>query len=107
MPLSHAICCRPCLPQALPDSGGALPAGASAVAVISVGCHGSSAQGAAALRCEAAGNSFVSGAPWAPGVHLLVGAEALGRVCCSGLQRTCEHCESGGGSWMSVRSKCC
>ena len=63
MPLSHAICCRPCLPQALPDSGGALPAGASAVAVISVGCHGSSAQGAAALRCEAAGNSFVSGAP--------------------------------------------
>lgn len=67
MPLSHAICCRPCLPQALPDSGGALPAGANAVAVISVGCHGSSAQGAAALRCEAAGNSFVSGAPGSRG----------------------------------------
>jgi len=63
VPLSRAVCCRPCLPATLPDSGGALPAGARAVAVVSIGCHGSSAPGAAALRCEAAGNSFVSGAP--------------------------------------------
>ncbi len=61
MPLSHAICCRPCLPETLPDSGGALPPGARAVAVVSIGCHGSSGEGSAALRCEAAGNSFVSG----------------------------------------------
>ncbi|KAK9846475.1 hypothetical protein WJX81_004918 [Elliptochloris bilobata] len=83
VPLSHAICCRPCLPQTLPDSGGALPPGASAVAVISVGCHGSSAQGAAALRCEAAGNSFVSG--WQQALRVSAAVDAyypIGAAAC-------------------------
>ena len=48
MPLSHAVCCRPCLPESLPeDPTGVIPANDSAVAVVSIGCHASTAVGAA------------------------------------------------------------
>ncbi len=47
VPLSHAVCCRPCLPQSLPeDPTGVIPANDSAVAVVSIGCHASTAVGA-------------------------------------------------------------
>ncbi len=47
VPLSHAVCCRPCLPRSLPeDPTGVIPANDSAVAVVSIGCHASTAVGA-------------------------------------------------------------
>ena len=47
VPLSHAVCCRPCLPDSLPeDPTGTIQANDSAVAVISIGCHASTAVGA-------------------------------------------------------------
>ena len=47
VPLSHAVCCRPCLPEALPeDPTGVIPANDSAVAVVSIGCHASTSVGA-------------------------------------------------------------
>jgi len=55
VPLSHAVCCRPCLPKKLPGSND------TALAVLSLGCHASSNPGSASLRCESAGGSFVSG----------------------------------------------
>ena len=58
MPLSHAICCRPCLPKALPGS----TSNDTALAVVSLGCHASSNPGSASLRCESQGGSLVSGA---------------------------------------------
>ena len=45
VPLSRALCCRPCLPTSLPD----LPGKAvddDAVAIVSIGCHGSTGGGA-------------------------------------------------------------
>ena len=42
VPLSHAICCRPCLPEELPpDPSGRIPAGSKPLAIISLGCHSS------------------------------------------------------------------
>lgn len=57
VPLSHAICCRPCLPESLPGS----PDNQSALAVVSLGCHASSNPGSASLRCESQGGSLVTG----------------------------------------------
>ena len=39
VPLSHAICCRPCLPEELPDSGGRISPDDKGVAIVSIGCH--------------------------------------------------------------------
>lgn len=73
VPLSRAICCRPCLPQEAPPPAGGAPApggGASAddgdgddapVSVVSLGCHPSSNRGAQAHSCEASSHSFVTG----------------------------------------------
>lgn len=61
VPLSHAICCRPCLPQELPpDPSGQRPAGEVPVAVISLGCHPSTDRDLS-TRCELSGSSLVSG----------------------------------------------
>ncbi|PNW87122.1 hypothetical protein CHLRE_02g110000v5 [Chlamydomonas reinhardtii] len=65
VPLSRAICCRPCLPGELPrppsemhrlGNGTARP-----VAVVSIGCHPSSGRQYRALSCEQSGGSFVTG----------------------------------------------
>jgi syndecan 1 len=61
VPLSHAICCRPCLPKELPpDPSGRIPEGqAHPLAVISLGCHGSTDE--LGTRCEQNAGSFVAG----------------------------------------------
>lgn len=65
MPLSHAICCRPCLPDKLPG----ISANDSALAIVSLGCHASSNPGSASLRCESKGGSLVTGKPY---FHLII-----------------------------------
>ncbi|KAL4425873.1 hypothetical protein ABPG75_009889 [Micractinium tetrahymenae] len=61
VPLSHAICCRPCLPSELPpDPSGRIPGGESPLAVISLGCHASTDR-VLPTRCEEKAGSFVSG----------------------------------------------
>lgn len=57
VPLSHAVCCRPCLPKTLPGD----TSNSTALAILSLGCHASSNPGSASLRCEAKGGSLVSG----------------------------------------------
>lgn len=60
VPLSHAICCRPCLPEELPaDPTGRAAAGGKPLAVVSLGCHPST--DAQPLRCEGNAGSFVAG----------------------------------------------
>lgn len=61
MPLSHAVCCRPCLPTELPRTQAPISPDDTAVAVMSIGCHASSGSGPWALKCEDAGNSVVTG----------------------------------------------
>ena len=70
MPLSHAICCRPCLPEKLPG----LTANDSALAILSLGCHASSNPGSASLRCESKGGSLVTGEPFFVQALVLSGA---------------------------------
>lgn len=61
VPLSHAICCRPCLPSELPpDPSGRIPGGQSPLALISLGCHASTDR-VLPTRCEEKAGSFVSG----------------------------------------------
>lgn len=61
VPLSRAICCRPCLPDELPaDPSGRIPGGQSPLAVISLGCHASTDR-TLPTRCEERAGSFVSG----------------------------------------------
>eukprot|EP00208_Stichococcus_sp_RCC1054_P005234 CAMPEP_0206139990 /NCGR_PEP_ID=MMETSP1473-20131121/7929_1 /ASSEMBLY_ACC=CAM_ASM_001109 /TAXON_ID=1461547 /ORGANISM="Stichococcus sp, Strain RCC1054" /LENGTH=623 /DNA_ID=CAMNT_0053533959 /DNA_START=71 /DNA_END=1944 /DNA_ORIENTATION=- len=61
VPLSRALCCRPCLPMDLPtvavDADGS---NATALAIVSIGCHKSTARGAGQLQCESPG-SLVAG----------------------------------------------
>ncbi|KAL6770310.1 hypothetical protein ACKKBG_A34460 [Auxenochlorella protothecoides x Auxenochlorella symbiontica] len=60
VPLSHAICCRPCLPSELPpDSSGRIPSGEKPVAVVSLACHVSTDETPG--HCEVAGSSLVAG----------------------------------------------
>ena len=60
VPLSRAVCCRPCLPAELPeDATGHVPAGQRPVAVVSLACHASTDSPPG--QCEAAGSSFVAG----------------------------------------------
>lgn len=60
VPLSHAICCRPCLPAELPpDSSGRIPGGQKPLAVISLGCHATT--DVLPTRCELGASSFVAG----------------------------------------------
>ena len=48
VPLSHALCCRPCLPAGLPgDSIQGIGVNDTALAIVSLGCHASAATGAA------------------------------------------------------------
>jgi syndecan 1 len=56
VPLSKAMCCRPCMP-----SDGWVPTGVdgAALGVVSVGCHASSDK--VPVRCEEHSNAFVSG----------------------------------------------
>ena len=73
VPLSHAICCRPCLPEELPQLSVAIAADDRAVAIMSIGCHASRGAGPATLMCEDGSNSVVSGAPLpAAGVEVAV-----------------------------------
>jgi hypothetical protein len=49
VPLSRAICCRPCLPKHLPPELSSLHGNdnvSTAVAIVSIGCHKSAAVGA-------------------------------------------------------------
>lgn len=60
VPLSHAVCCRPCLPQELPsDPSGRVPDGEKALGVVSLGCHASTDE--LPVRCEGNGRSFATG----------------------------------------------
>jgi hypothetical protein len=60
VPLSNAICCRPCLPDELPpDTSGRITPGQKPLGIISLGCHTSTEP--LGVRCEAGGQSFVSG----------------------------------------------
>ena len=59
VPLSRAICCRPCLPKEIPGT-----TEATAVAIISTGCHPSSNRGPDVLQCESSGGSFITGEIW-------------------------------------------
>ena len=61
MPLSHAICCRLCMPDELPPTQAPISKDDKAVAVMSMGCHASSGSGPFALQCEQRGNSIVTG----------------------------------------------
>jgi hypothetical protein len=61
VPLSRAICCRPCLPGELPKVSQLKDPAAKAVAIVSVGCHASSGKQYKALQCEQEGSSFVTG----------------------------------------------
>ncbi|KAG2449218.1 hypothetical protein HYH02_005965 [Chlamydomonas schloesseri] len=65
VPLSRAICCRPCLPGELPrppsDMHSLGNGTAKPVAVVSIGCHPSSGRQYRALSCEPSGGSFVTG----------------------------------------------
>ncbi|KAG1676824.1 hypothetical protein FOA52_010333 [Chlamydomonas sp. UWO 241] len=64
VPLSRAICCRPCTPTELPagaEAGGSGELVPKPVAVVSSGCHASSGRGPSGLSCEASGASFVTG----------------------------------------------
>ena len=48
VPLSRAVCCRPCLPSRLPPQLAGLAGDGNvttAVAIVSIGCHKSAAQG--------------------------------------------------------------
>ena len=64
VPLSHAICCRPCLPEELPQLSAAIAADDKAVAIMSIGCHASRGAGPDTLKCEDGSNSIVSGAQY-------------------------------------------
>ncbi|KAK9824271.1 hypothetical protein WJX72_009086 [[Myrmecia] bisecta] len=86
VPLSHAVCCRPCLPADLPvPSGSTANPDDKAVAVVSIGCHSSSGPGSLALQCEPNGGSFVSG--WGKAVRVSSSIDAyypIGAVeCCT------------------------
>lgn len=61
VPLSHAICCRLCMPEELPPTQGPISKDDRAVAIMSMGCHASSGSGPFALQCEPRGNSLVTG----------------------------------------------
>lgn len=55
VPLSRAICCRPCLPKRLPPQLGGLHGHdnvTAAVAIVSIGCHKSAAQGQSMAALE-------------------------------------------------------
>lgn len=58
MPLSHAVCCRPCMPAELPP---AVAPGDKPLAVVSYGCHPSTNSFVERLKCEFPGSSVVSG----------------------------------------------
>lgn len=61
VPLSHAICCRPCLPNELPpDPSGQVRPGEQPLGVVSIGRHASTDE--LPVRCEGAGRSFATGA---------------------------------------------
>lgn len=66
VPLSHAICCRPCVPGELPPEPlrrAGLPEypDTKPLAVVSIGCHPSSGRAYRALTCESNGASFITG----------------------------------------------
>ena len=61
VPLSHAICCRLCMPDELPPTQARISEDDKAVAIMSMGCHASSGSGPFALQCEPRGNSIVTG----------------------------------------------
>lgn len=61
VPLSHAICCRLCMPDELPPTQAPISKDDRAVAIMSLGCHASSGSGPFSLQCEPRGNSIVTG----------------------------------------------
>ncbi len=81
VPLSHAICCRPCLPGELPpDPSGRIPAGAKPLAIISLGCHSST--DVLSTRCELEAGSFVSG--YSEAVKVFTTVRTWGGSCSGG-----------------------
>lgn len=84
VPLSHAICCRPCLPEELPrgsDHGRAIAANDKPVGVVSTGCHNSTSSSPKQMTCEAPGTALVTG-----GCNWLIGS--LMDACVVGVTRT-------------------
>lgn len=65
VPLSHAICCRLCLPDELPPTEAPIAADDKPVGIMSMGCHASSGTGPFSLQCEPRGNSVVTGTLYA------------------------------------------
>ena len=65
VPLSHAICCRLCLPDELPPTEAPIAEDDKPVGIMSMGCHASSGTGPFSLQCEPRGNSVVTGALYA------------------------------------------
>lgn len=62
VPLSHAICCRPCLPDELPPQlAQDVGEDNKPVAVVSTGCHPSTNPLPQKLRCEFSGGNMIQG----------------------------------------------
>ena len=85
VPLTRAVCCRPCLPRGrsaapTPALGRRAPASAptapraDALAVLSLDCHPAPADGPNSLLCEAGTGGFVAGWARAADVPSLPGA---------------------------------
>lgn len=56
VPLSRAICCRPCLPNVLPAAPAVIGSNVTALAVVSIGCHKENASGPSKLQCPGPGH---------------------------------------------------
>ncbi|KAK9864078.1 hypothetical protein WJX84_002316 [Apatococcus fuscideae] len=84
VPLSRALCCRPCLPTTLPDLPG-MAYNDEPVAIVSIGCHGSTGGAALAMQCEGSGGSYVTG--WSRAVQVYASFDAFYPVgpvdCCT------------------------
>lgn len=80
VPLSHAVCCRPCVPELPPEFADTKE---KPVAVVSIGCH--TATEASNLKCEVSGGSFVFG--FTEAVRVLSAQDAFypvnGAQCCT------------------------
>lgn len=101
VPLSHAVCCRPCVPDAddLPEG---MDSDDPPVAVVSLGCHASTDP--LGVRCEAEpANSFVSG--FTDSVHVFSAVDTQYPVnsaqCCTPALLT-----AGGAAWELERCGC-
>lgn len=104
VPLSHAFCCRPCLPTELPPvTSGFIQPGDQPLAIVSIGCHAATGFGPASMQCEADAGSFVTG--WSAAVRVSAGIDAYypeGPVDCC----TPSLLLSSGDAWQLERCDC-